>query len=210
MNKEALFIVGKLNGLGFYLAVKAIYYAVEKHSGQKRDDGKTDYVDHSVRVCRMLLNLGIRDEVILTAAPLHDLVEEGKATLEEIRKEFGDEVCYLVNALSQRKDESDEEHIERLSKEIKAIVIKAADRVCNVDDMTEVFSLERLEKYTEETRRIILPLMKMARRRYIEHSDLLIICRDYIKGILNGAEKIIALKKENASLKGELEKTNIE
>jgi len=206
MNKEALFIVGKLNGLGFLLATKAVYFAVEKHDGQKRDDQKTDYVDHPVRVCRTLLNIGIRDEIILTAALLHDLIEEGKVTFEEISKEFNEEVSHLVGALSKREGESKEDYMKRLSVDIRAIIIKAVDRVCNVDDMIDVFPTERLEKYTKETKIIVLPLMKVARRKHVKYSDLLIICRDYIKGILRAAEKIIDLQKENARLKKRLTK----
>jgi len=193
MNKEALFIVGRLNGLGFRLAAKAVYYSVDAHFGEKRDDKTTDYSEHPIRVCRMLLNLGVRDETTLTAALLHDAVENKRTTLDKIKVDFNEELANLVDKLTKRDDEDEESYYWRVRQDIRSIIIKAVDRVCNVDDMVYVFSLDRLRRYVKNTEEYILPAMKEARRTYVQYSDLLIICRDYIKGILKGAKRILEL-----------------
>jgi hypothetical protein len=153
----------------------------------------------------MLLNLGIRDDVTLAAALLHDTVEDKHISLDIVRKEFGDEVAYIVDLLSKRESMTPEEYFNRVAQDIRAILIKTVDRVCNVDDMTDVFFEERLKKYIVDTERYVLPIMKAARRDHLGHTDLFIICRDYIKGILRAAKKIVELYRKIKELATEIE-----
>jgi guanosine-3',5'-bis(diphosphate) 3'-pyrophosphohydrolase len=177
MNKEALVIIGRLKGLGFHLAIKAVYYAIDVHFGEKRDDKRTDYSEHPIRVCRTLLNLGVRDETTLTAGLLHDAVENGRATLDIIRVDFNEEVAYLVDNSTKREGESEESYYRRVRRDIRSIIIKASDRVCNVGDMIYVFPTDRLRSYKEHTEKYVLPMMKEARRTHPQYSDLFVLCR---------------------------------
>ena len=147
MTKEAVFIAGVLKTFGLELAMRAVYYTVETHGERIRDDKVTKYFEHPIRVARMLLTLGIRDDVVLAAALLHDTVEDGHISLDIVRKEFGDEVASVVDLLTKREGMTLEDYFKRVAQDIRAILIKTVDRVCNVDDMTEVFSEKRLEKY---------------------------------------------------------------
>lgn len=91
---------------------------------------------HSIRVAMHLYNFEYSSEVII-AAFLHDLIEDSKCTLEEIRSSFGNEVSSIVDALTFDKSISSRE--ERNKKEIEravafgkaAVLIKASDLLDN-------------------------------------------------------------------------------
>lgn len=206
INKEASYVVGRLKALERYAAVEAVFFIVKAHHGEKRDDGKTDYSEHPIRMCRMSLILGETDEPTLTSGLLHDTVENGRATLEEVREKFGQKVAHLVSLMTKESGESKQNHFGKCFSELESAMNKGKDRVCNVDDMIDVFPLERLERYIIETRDEIMPRLKILRRQYLQYADILIIMRDYLKGILRAAEKIVVLMKENKEIRLENER----
>lgn len=67
---------GELMGANMQLVLKALAIAEEAHEGVLRKDGQTPYIEHPTKVAAMLYDLGCRDEVILAAAILHDVVED--------------------------------------------------------------------------------------------------------------------------------------
>lgn len=82
------------------LVNEALEFAAERHAGQFRADGVTPYVRHPEMVVAILRRHGVRHSPTLAAAALHDLVEEGRATLVEIRQRFGNVVAWIVDLLS--------------------------------------------------------------------------------------------------------------
>lgn len=222
MHKEAVYIYGVAKGANFPLTMKAITLTTERHKGQTRADGVTPYSEHPIEVCRTLLNHGflklklaqlfeedrhIKD-VTCAAALDHDLEEDGGMTHEEIIKEFGDEVAYLVDLVTKKKGMTFEEHIKNVSQDIRAVIIKAADRTRNISQMAklkEAFPTERLEKVLKETKEYVLPMMKKARRIHLEYSDMLVAFRDHIKAVMEAVEEVIKERKENERLKKENE-----
>jgi len=200
MIKEAVYIYGFAKGANLPLTMKAVTYANELHKGQKRDDG-ADYFDHPIRVCRYLLNHGIRSDVILAASLLHDVIEDTSITKEELTEIFGEEVAHIVSLLSKKKNIPAEAYYKDITTDIRAIIIKAADRACNIGDMIDCYSVERLEKYINDTKEYVLPIMKNARRIYLEHSDLLVAFRDHIKDVLKVVKKVIELSRELEKIK---------
>jgi (p)ppGpp synthase/HD superfamily hydrolase len=79
---------------------KAIGFATEAHVGQKRKIGSLPYIAHPVGVAMILLEMGC-DETVVAAGLLHDVVEDTDVTLEEIRREFGDEVADIVKGCTE-------------------------------------------------------------------------------------------------------------
>lgn len=208
MNKEAVYIYGFAKGARLPLTLRAVTFANRLHEGQKRDDG-SDYIDHPIRVCRYLLNHGIRDDVTLAASLLHDVIEDTNTTFEELVAEFGEDIAKIVDLLSKKKRISSEEYYGAIAEDIRAVIIKAADRVGNIDDMIKVYSAERLRRYVRETEKYVLPMMKQARRLYIEYSDALVAFRDHIKGVLEVIKEVITLRKKNEKLTTQLEALKI-
>lgn len=200
MIKEAVYIYGFAKGASLPLTMKAVTYANNLHKDQKRNDG-AEYFEHPIRVCRYLLNHGIKGDVTLAASLLHDVLEDTPITREELAEIFGEEVAHIVNLLSKKDKVSAEGYYKDISTDIRAIIIKAADRACNIDDMIDCYTLERLEKYINDTKEYVLPMMKNARRIYLEYSDALVAFRDHIKGVLKVVKKVIELSRELEKMK---------
>lgn len=83
----------------------AIEFAARAHHGQYRKASPLPYIIHPLNVARILIECGAPDEIVI-AAVLHDVVEDTKVTLDQVRAEFGQEVARLVEGMSEpdRKD----------------------------------------------------------------------------------------------------------
>jgi (p)ppGpp synthase/HD superfamily hydrolase len=91
---------------------RAVSYAARQHAGQTRKDGQTPYFAHPVRVALIVRHVfDVADETSLTAALLHDLIEDTKTDYDDLLEEFGREVADAVAALSKdsRLPESERE-----------------------------------------------------------------------------------------------------
>lgn len=86
------------------LVDKAIIYATNKHSGQVRKLSLQPYILHPLEVAAIISTL-TKDENVICAGILHDVIEDCKTNGEEIRQEFGDRVYELVSAETEDKKE---------------------------------------------------------------------------------------------------------
>jgi hypothetical protein len=123
------------------LLLKAVDFAAQKHQDQRRKDVKeTPYINHPIRVARLLAEVGgINNTNVLMAALLHDTVEDTNATLEEIEREFGPHVAKLVAEVTDNKAlpklQRKKLQIERAAKASDgAQLIKLADKLDNLRD----------------------------------------------------------------------------
>ena len=94
--------------------------------------GNEPYVNHLRRVSDQMPN-----DKLKTAAFLHDSVEDGKMTLDEVRSQFGDDVAGLVDIVSRKDDETYSQFIDRIAQNPEASQIKLADlreNIRNVED----------------------------------------------------------------------------
>jgi guanosine-3',5'-bis(diphosphate) 3'-pyrophosphohydrolase len=84
--------------------LEAVAFAARAHRSQQRKDGKTPYVSHVFRVCLVVRHVfGIDDPAVLTAAALHDTVEDTTTDFDDLQEEFGAEVAGWVATLSKDK-----------------------------------------------------------------------------------------------------------
>jgi guanosine-3',5'-bis(diphosphate) 3'-pyrophosphohydrolase len=84
--------------------LEAVAFAARAHQGQLRKDGRTPYVSHVFRVGLVLREVfGIDDREALTAAILHDTVEDTTTDFDDLQEKFGREVAGWVAALSKDK-----------------------------------------------------------------------------------------------------------
>lgn len=126
------------------LVLKAAQVATQKHAGQERKDlNASPYIDHPISVARILAEVGgINDPEILAAALLHDTLEDTDTSPEELKAEFGEKVCRLVEEVSDDKSLPKElrkklqiQHAATLSP--GAVLIKLGDKISNVVDVTK-------------------------------------------------------------------------
>ncbi len=121
------------------MLVDRAYLAAEQaHRGQKRKSGE-EYITHPVAVAQILADLGIGPKTI-AAALLHDTVEDTAYDLEHLRADFGDEVAMLVDGVTKLDNlkygdsaqaETVRKMIVAMSKDIRVLIIKLADRLHN-------------------------------------------------------------------------------
>ncbi|HEV2949503.1 MAG TPA: HD domain-containing protein [Gemmataceae bacterium] len=86
------------------LLLEAIAFAARAHQGQLRKDQRTPYASHVFRVCLIVRQVfGVEDASVLTAAVLHDTIEDTTTDFDDVAKEFGPEIARWVSALSKDK-----------------------------------------------------------------------------------------------------------
>ncbi|MED1204132.1 HD domain-containing protein [Heyndrickxia acidicola] len=130
-----------------HLINKALETASRAHQSQYRKGTDIPYIAHPAAVGMILLEEGCREEVV-AAGILHDTVEDTDVTLEDLRRDFGTEIAYMVEGCSEPdKSLSWEERklhtIEFLmtaSEEIKAIA--CADKLHNIRSILEDYAKE--------------------------------------------------------------------
>src|SRR5437660_12911865 len=84
--------------------LRAVAFAARAHRGQLRKDGRTPYVSHVFRACLTTRHVfGVDDPAVLTAAVLHDAVEDTTTDFDDLAEEFGPEVAGWVALLSKDK-----------------------------------------------------------------------------------------------------------
>lgn len=153
------------------MALEAMEYASHYHTGMRKD-GKTPEFHHQVSIALFLRTLEkglLFPQETIAAAILHDVVEDYNVSTSEIKLKFGDAVANAVNALSKsadgfKKAEGDYYHI--IGTNPIASVVKGADRINNVQTMPGVFSKEKQRSYVAESKNLILPMLKVARRKF--------------------------------------------
>jgi len=145
---------------------RAHAFAREAHHGQKRLSGE-DFIEHPVAVAAIVADLGM-DVTTIEAALLHDVVEDTTLTVVDVRREFGDQVATMVDALTkldaikfrsreQEQAENVRKMIVAMAQDIRILLIKLADRLHNMRTL-DVFSRQKQEQKATETLEIYAPL----------------------------------------------------
>ena len=147
------------------LIAKAYEFARMAHEGQNRFSGE-QYFAHPCNVAKTLAEMDT-DTNTIVAGLLHDVCEDGAATPEDIAKEFGKEVAFLVEGvtkLGKLKYKGEERYAENLRKmfiamaeDIRVVLIKLADRLHNMKTLEYVPEYKR-KRIADETLEIYAPL----------------------------------------------------
>ena len=148
--------------------IRAAYEMSEKaHAGQIRDSGEP-YINHPLAVAEILASLQI-DDTTIVAGLLHDVVEDTPVTREEIEAKFGQEALRLVDGVTKlsklefrTRHEAQAENLRKMlmamSRDIRIILIKLADRLHNMRTIGSHHSSLRRQEIAEETLNIYAPL----------------------------------------------------
>ncbi|MDR7609175.1 MAG: HD domain-containing protein, partial [Armatimonadota bacterium] len=147
---------------------RAYAFAVRAHEGQFRRSGEP-YVMHSVAVAHILADLRM-DTTTVAAALLHDVPEDTPQSLEEVRREFGDEIATLVDGVTKlgkiqwrSQEEKQAENLRKMflamASDVRIILIKLADRLHNLRTI-DVMPPEHQRRKARETLEIYAPLAK--------------------------------------------------
>ncbi|WP_227487070.1 RelA/SpoT family protein [Nocardioides malaquae] len=146
------------------LLERAYRTAERLHAPQRRKSGDP-YITHPLAVTTILAEIGMT-EPVLVAALLHDTVEDTPYTLEELTADFGEEVALLVDGVTKldkvkygaaAQSETIRKMIVAMSKDIRVLVIKLADRLHNMRTLRYVPQASQ-ERTARETLDIYAPL----------------------------------------------------
>ncbi len=148
------------------LISRAYDVAEEMHRNQLRKSGE-EYLIHPVAVAEILAELGMDSETI-AAGLLHDVIEDTSYTMEDMKKEFGEEVTELVDGVTklsalkfESKEERQAENLRKMflamSKDIRVLIIKLADRLHNLRTINYM-THEKIVEKCQETLDIYAPL----------------------------------------------------
>ncbi|HRH55441.1 MAG TPA: HD domain-containing protein [Candidatus Paceibacterota bacterium] len=154
---------------------KAYAFAENAHKDHKRYSGEPYFI-HPAAVARHLAELGM-DTATIIAALLHDAIEDVGVTPEEVEREFGPEVLFLVDGvtkLGKHKYQGGERHAESLRRllvatasDVRVLIVKLADRYHNMTTLEHVpeekrrrIALETLEIYAPIADRLGMGSMK--------------------------------------------------
>ena len=148
------------------LLQRAYVFSAKVHEGQERLSGEP-YLVHPIAVAQILAHMRL-DEVTVSTGLLHDTIEDTLATSEELRQTFGDEVTFLVEGLTkiarieftshrERQAENFRKMLVAMSKDIRILLIKLADRLHNMRTLG-FMNDESARRVATETLEIYAPL----------------------------------------------------
>ena len=153
-------------GTDMVLIDRAVQYASDKHQFQKRKDG-SPYIIHPLAVAKIVAEMGLDVDAVLGAL-LHDCIEDTDASHDEIAKLFGQPVAELVEGVTKltkanfsTTEQAQMENLRKMfmamSKDIRVVLIKIADRLHNMRTMQYQTPAKQLLK-SRETMDIYAPL----------------------------------------------------
>ena len=148
------------------LVEKAYSFSKKAHVNQYRKTG-APFIEHPLEVAHILADLHLDAYSVITGL-LHDVVEDTEVTLEEIKKEFGSVVAEIVDGLTklsqiqfksnyQKESENIRKMLVSMSKDVRVILVKLADRLHNMRTL-DPLSEERQLRISRETLNIYAPL----------------------------------------------------
>ncbi|MEV6161770.1 HD domain-containing protein [Streptomyces sp. NPDC052052] len=143
---------------------RAYVLAESSHRGQMRKSGEP-YITHPLAVTLILAELGA-ETTTLTASLLHDTVEDTEVTLDQVREQFGKEVCYLVDGVTKlekvdygaaAEPETFRKMLVATGDDVRVMSIKLADRLHNMRTLG-VMRPEKQARIAKVTRDVLIPL----------------------------------------------------
>ncbi len=210
MNVDISDLLNMLNGYSKYdmnRIIKAYNYAEQAHRGQYRCSGEP-YITHPLNVAIIVAKL-YADADTICAALLHDTIEDCNVTYEDLVSEFGNTVAYLVDGVTKMADfryASKKERdlattrkiITSITKDIRIIIIKLADRLHNMSTM-EHKPVDRQKANAFETLHIFAPIANSIGayqiKNELEDLSLKFLEPDEYKRLFDKREDFYATKK---------------
>src|SRR3989338_10868018 len=173
--KEINDLTGELKPKELELLIKAYFFAQKAHKGQKRLNGDPYFV-HVAETAKTLAGLGM-DTQTIAAGLLHDVLEDTGVTGENLKKEFGDDILFLIKGVTKLgtlKYRGHERHVESLRKffiamanDLRVVIIKFADRLHNLrtlqfirEDKQKRIAVESIEVYAPLANRLGMGKLK--------------------------------------------------
>ena len=178
----------------------ALAFMRQKHEGQIRKVShytteEVAYVNHPLMMACHAHAMGIRDDVILAAILLHDVIEDTDTALEDLP--VSDETKEVVDLITfkqlpgKTKEESKAVYYDKIRQNKKACVVKIIDRCNNVATMASCFDREKLIRYIDETEKYVMPVIKTIKDNYPEYCDVAFLVKYQIISLIEAIKPLL-------------------
>lgn len=148
------------------LIKRALRFAAIAHAGQRRASGKP-FIYHGIQTADILADLHL-DSVMIACGIMHDVVEDTSLTIEDVRREFGEEIAVIIEGLTKiselklkSREEQQAENFRKMilysAKDVRTILVKFADRLHNMRTL-EFLAEEKRQSIARETLEVFAPL----------------------------------------------------
>jgi GTP pyrophosphokinase len=145
---------------------RALRFAAIAHAGQRRASGKP-FIYHGIQTADILADLHL-DSVMIACGIMHDVVEDTRITIDDVRREFGDEIAVIIEGLTKiaelnlkSPEEQQAENFRKMilysAKDVRTILVKFADRLHNMCTL-EHLPPEKRKAIAHETLEVFAPL----------------------------------------------------
>lgn len=167
---------------------KALGLALKAHEGQTRKKSDIPYIYHPLNMACHALAMNIKDDAVIAAILLHDVVEDCGYTYDDLPVD--DEVKNLVSLMTHKKgngknmDETMKPYFKALASNPKAALIKCIDRCNNITTMSWGLSRDRIYRTIMETEKYIFPLLQVIKDTP-EYNDVAWLLKYQIESILD-------------------------
>lgn len=214
LSSRIRFLKQTLKTLGFTDTLRATDLMIEEMCAEKnfvRQGDGSHYYYHLASVTQKLANFGCHDQATLTAAMLHDAIEDVPWITEEyLRREYGEDVSKTVALVTKdpnidykRNPEELDKYLYIIAQTLRSALVKASDRVHNFGTLAGT-SPEKQLRQALETERHFFPFFKYCRETYPEYSDFFFEAKTQIEPHL---EKIKASALADAVAKAQQKAT---
>ncbi len=129
---------------------RAHAFARQKHASEIDDDGKTPYFESHILKVVAIIKCVTDDRDLITAAYLHDTIEDAHVSLDEIANTFGGRVAKIVYEVTHEGTGRDNYYFPRL-KSREAAMLKFADRLSNISRMDKAWPKEKQADYLKRS-----------------------------------------------------------
>ncbi len=189
------FLKSQAKSYGLENVLNALPFARNVHERQfRKGERRVPYIIHPLTMACHALAMGIKDDVILSACILHDVLEDGRKengsrySAEELP--VNEETKRIVSLLShedtgrENRERVMKENLQRLSSEPKAVLVKCLDRCNNISEMAMGMTPEKVLAYLEETEKYVLPLLDILKETP-EYNDAAWLLKYHMYSVLN-------------------------
>lgn len=162
-----------LLGRGWFTALRAMDCAENLHRGVRKD-GVTPEFSHQVWIANFIRTLTphlAKPEAAVAIGLLHDAGEDYGLTLETMIRDFGEDIAQPTWRLTKIRNGlklPNDVYYAGIAEDPLASLVKGVDRTHNIGSMVGVFTHAKQVEQIEETRAFVLPMLKIARRRFPE------------------------------------------
>lgn len=187
VDKMITYLRGFFEGANMSESMRALGFAQQKHAGQTRRGSGQPFIVHPLQMACYAAALNIKDDHIIATILLHDVCEDTGFPVSALpfSKDIVRGVRYMTFSMhpDEEKEDAKKRYFNELLESRAALICKAIDRYMNLSSMLGALEDEAIVKNVKETDALLLPVLKEAKEKWPELSNLLYILRTNIRSV---------------------------